>query len=211
MVKKPQRLKPQPLPPPPDTVLDYLAFLVALAQAPVEDLATAPERYYQNTNALPYDQIAVGLHALLHLEGQPEARGPRIEDALIALNPFTDFVAVRDRLRKLFDAIAERKDVRLPVSVTLRIRPAHKAGQQLPIFGARPEDEVMYQTARFIEIAGPDRIRHCAASDCDRLFVKRTKGEYCSTRCQSRTYMRKLREEEKRGDVHAKQTRTRRR
>lgn len=205
MPKKAQHTKKRRrLPPPPATALDLLAFLVAFAQAPVQYLSLDPERYYQEPNVLPYDEISVGLFALLHLEGQPEARG-RLE----VMNPFTDFVPLRDRLRRLFDAIAEHKDVRVPVSLTLRIPPGHLAGRRLPTFGTRRRDEAVYQAIRIIEMVGPDRIRRCAAPDCDRLFVKRTKGEFCSTRCQSRTYMRKQREEDRKGQDHAKQTRTR--
>lgn len=47
-----------------------------------------------------------------------------------------------------------------------------------------------YQLIRLLESVGVEKIRKCAAPDCDRIFVQVTRKEFCSTRCQSRIYMR---------------------
>lgn len=64
-------------------------------------------------------------------------------------------------------------------------------------------DVFYYQIARVLQAAGANRLRTCPAEDCGRLFVKVTKKAYCSTRCQSRIYMRHRREAERRADREA--------
>lgn len=65
----------------------------------------------------------------------------------------------------------------------------------LTSFSGDLRSTVLIQVGR--ALAGPegDRVRTCP--ECSRLFVKVTRKEYCSTRCQSRVYMRTLRKREK--------------
>jgi hypothetical protein len=73
--------------------------------------------------------------------------------------------------------------------------------------------------ARFLDEAAnvlvqvvPQRLFMCKdAPRCTRLFVKVTKKEFCSTRCQSRYYMRERRQREREQDAkqRGKATRTR--
>ena len=56
-------------------------------------------------------------------------------------------------------------------------------------------DRVLYRLIRVLEEVGAEKLRVCPAPDCGRVFVKVTRKAFCSTRCQSRIYMRSYREE----------------
>lgn len=76
--------------------------------------------------------------------------------------------------------------------------------------GGSHVDRMLFECARLLEQAGTGKIKKCPASNCRRIFVKVTKKDYCSTRCQSRTYMQKRRAEERaEKEIHGKKTRTR--
>jgi hypothetical protein len=76
-----------------------------------------------------------------------------------------------------------------------------------------PLDRMLYQIIRVIEKVGADRLLRCQAPDCKRLFLKVTRKEFCSTKCQMRMYMRGKRADEKkeRERSNAKTKRARRR
>ena len=57
-----------------------------------------------------------------------------------------------------------------------------------------PRDRFLYRVIRLLHDVGFDKLRTCRRPDCDRLFFKVTRKEFCSTRCQSRFYMREYRE-----------------
>jgi hypothetical protein len=63
--------------------------------------------------------------------------------------------------------------------------------------GGSELDRMQYQLVRVLEAVGADKIRACR---CGRLFVKVTKKENCSARCQSRFYMREQRARERKED-----------
>ena len=54
-------------------------------------------------------------------------------------------------------------------------------------------DRFRFSVLRILNTVGVDKLAICPAPDCGRLFVRVTRKEYCSTRCQSRLYMRKYR------------------
>ncbi len=75
---------------------------------------------------------------------------------------------------------------------------------------------LQYQVMRLVEEVGVDKLRACHAHKprpetgvCGRLFVKVTKKEYCSTKCQSRAWMKteSTRDPDKKGKRHGKTTR----
>jgi hypothetical protein len=63
------------------------------------------------------------------------------------------------------------------------------------IIDGNPRDILFEQTHRVIANVAIETLKTCQG--CDTLFVKVTKKEYCSTRCQSRLYMRKQRAKER--------------
>jgi len=82
----------------------------------------------------------------------------------------------------------------LPVgALTFGILPTPKWGTRITVDGDAV-DVLSYQTVALIGHAGLDRIKAC---DCERLFVKTGRREFCSDRCQKRIYMRRLRQQER--------------
>ena len=76
---------------------------------------------------------------------------------------------------------------RLPEVGIVAVRDGHTV--RVHVMGS-PVDRLTYQLIRVLEAVGVERLRVCAAPDCGRLFWKVTRKEFCSTRCQSRHYMR---------------------
>jgi hypothetical protein len=60
-----------------------------------------------------------------------------------------------------------------------------------------PRDVLLHQVAWLLTSVGIDRLGVCRATDCGRVYVRITKKRFCSARCQSRTYMRKLRADDR--------------
>ncbi len=90
------------------------------------------------------------------------------------------------------------REEEVSVHLTLGVR---KVGSRVMVTRAgRPGDLFFYRLVRLLEQVGVERLRVCQAPDrsrpggvCGRLFLKVTRKKYCSTRCQSRTYMREHR------------------
>jgi hypothetical protein len=82
---------------------------------------------------------------------------------------------------------------------------------------AATEDQFRYQLVRLVQTVGVEKILRCAAprarstEPCGRIFVKATRKEFCSTRCQTRTYMRTHPDRTREDKNDGKTTRTRRR
>jgi hypothetical protein len=77
-------------------------------------------------------------------------------------------------------------------------------------------DVFLYRTVQLLEIVGTNKLGICQAPmprdparRCGHVFVRVTQKEYCSTKCQSRTYMRGQRQEEKKGRRYGKTSRPR--
>lgn len=70
-----------------------------------------------------------------------------------------------------------------------------------------PHDVFLYAALRTLERSGASRLKTCQAPECERIFVKVTRKEYCSTRCQSRIYMRSYQPRHQTGGRRNGQTR----
>jgi uncharacterized C2H2 Zn-finger protein len=57
------------------------------------------------------------------------------------------------------------------------------------------EHRLIYQAFRVIEQCAPKKVLRCP--ECGTLFLKVTRKEYCSARCQMRAYMRTRRAAER--------------
>ncbi len=58
-------------------------------------------------------------------------------------------------------------------------------------------DVLWFQIVNLVRFAGGERLRVCLADDCDRMFVKVGKREFCSDRCQGRVNSRRVRERDR--------------
>ncbi len=64
------------------------------------------------------------------------------------------------------------------------------------VVNGSPRDRFLYRVIRLVNELGVGKLRACPEYDkgkCDRFFVKVTRKEFCSARCQSRAYMREHR------------------
>jgi hypothetical protein len=61
----------------------------------------------------------------------------------------------------------------------------------------QPRDWLLYRVIRLLEQVGAQNLKTCPAPECGRLFLKVTRKEFCSARCQSRIYMRGYRQQGK--------------
>jgi hypothetical protein len=65
------------------------------------------------------------------------------------------------------------------------------------VVNGSPRDRFMYRLIRLLQDLGFDKLRKCKRPDCDHLFFKVTRKDFCSTQCQSCFYMRELRKRER--------------
>jgi hypothetical protein len=111
--------------------------------------------------------------------------------------------AQRD-LRRLFEDLVGRGQHTADLDLRFRVRTGQEPGVSLVRVSTR--DTVLYDVFTALQEVGPDRIRACP--ECGQIFVKVTRKEYCSTRCQSRVYMRQMRAAERaarqKGSRHGK-------
>jgi len=72
-------------------------------------------------------------------------------------------------------------------------------GRLVPAVEGGPPDSVrtllVLQFRELLLLAGVNNIRKCSAPDCDHLFVKVYRREFCSERCQKRVNKRALRQQ----------------
>ncbi len=92
-----------------------------------------------------------------------------------------------------------------PPQFSVRLRGPHA---QIGVSGSF-RDLVVLQLVWILEHVGLAHVRQCTAPDCERLYVKTYRREFCSTRCQRRT--NKRRERLAAREYHEQQRRSRRR
>ena len=139
---------------------------------------------------------------------------PQSAEALQALQ-----ATIRALLYKLVDqgfAVVERNVKTLLVRAGQPRRPAanYQPATVDQVIDVSPiADRFLNRVIRSLEDVGLENLQVCqaplAGSDdatCGRLFLKVTNKEFCSTRCQARTYMRGY---IPKGSRHGKKTRTR--
>jgi hypothetical protein len=80
------------------------------------------------------------------------------------------------------------------IDVQLRFRVARGPGGVWVLVEGDRRHRFSYRVLRLIDDVGVDKVRQCA---CGRVFVKVTRKEFCSTRCQMRFYMRTVRAKER--------------
>ena len=116
-------------------------------------------------------------------------------------------------LRLTFWAARDLRDDAAPDARAKANSNAYVPRVGLLVYG-EPRDWFLYRIFQLLERLGVERLRVCPEEKCGhRLFFKVTRKEFCSTKCQSRFYMRSVfgpahRKERK---AYGKKTRTRRR
>jgi hypothetical protein len=116
--------------------------------------------------------------------------------------------ALRLELRDVFRRVAAGRTLTLPSfrSVLDLVRDPLPAGRRprsreprtlSVIVNSPPRDAMLYVAQLVLTTVAVKRLSLCAAADCGKAFIKVTKKRFCSMRCQSRTYMRTLREQDR--------------
>lgn len=127
----------------------------------------------------------------------------------------TDFLRQVIALRQTLSAAAERRQMQrlvdemesLPTVALHRMRlaPIAVGRSVLLTVDGDARDVLWFLIVGLLRAVGVSRIQQC---ECNRLFLKTGRREFCSERCQKRVYMRKIRKLEK-GERHGKTTRKR--
>jgi hypothetical protein len=179
--------------------IQALTFLVAFAQIDLEH-ASEPEQRLIERN----------VQMVIHRDdpGHWKQLSSRVDVAFLR--------EAQRRLCGMLKGIAKGGPLAIAGDLVLSlyvIRDGHRSRMQ--VLGSDLH-RLLYQVARLLEAVDLGKIRACPANNCGRMFVKVTKKEYCSTRCQSRTFMQQYRAngyqplgKRKRRVPHDKTTRTR--
>lgn len=134
-----------------------------------------------------------------------------------------DLTALQQRTRALLQPLVRRGFVVVERKVKTLLVRAGPPEHPMPNYSSPVRDNIddvsdipdrfINRLIRAFEEVGLDKLQVCQAplagrddAMCGRLFLKVTRKEYCSPRCQSRTYMRKY---NPKGSRHGKTTRTR--
>jgi hypothetical protein len=103
-----------------------------------------------------------------------------------------EYEHVQQATRRLLSDLIKHGEHTVDVNLRFQVRAGKRAGVMLLRRDAR-RDDMLYDFIAALRRAGTKRIQLCPAPDCDRFFVRVSRKRFCSTRCQSRTYMRKYR------------------
>lgn len=186
--------------------VEDLQFAIAFAQM---DLESASSKELQ--------RIAQRMDALLNPERPTRwTKPPELDSPALARLQTTAL----DFLREMLEAGHVQVDLNLRFWAARDLRPgappqsraerdprAYVSKVGILVYG-QLRDWLLYRVIRLFEELGAEKLQMCPAPDCGRLFFKVTRKEFCSTRCQTRIYMRKKRQEEKE-EQHASVRRTR--
>ncbi len=105
---------------------------------------------------------------------------------------------LRMEARTLLLALIDGRESEMPVAVNFEVR---RHGKRVVVArSGTPRDLFLYALVQAVQTVGLETLRVCRAADrrvaggvCGRLFLRVTNKEHCSTRCQSREYMRNTR------------------
>jgi endogenous inhibitor of DNA gyrase (YacG/DUF329 family) len=139
------------------------------------------------------------------LPGWMGARRPNVAGA--------DAVAIKNEAFELLRGVVEGKKQTVELRIVQQVwRDAQVGpGVHLSTGSDSVRDLVLYRLLRLLERVGTDKLQACG--ECQRLFIKVTRKEFCSTRCQGRVNMRNWRSRNTapatKRRAHGKKTRTR--
>jgi hypothetical protein len=88
---------------------------------------------------------------------------------------------------------AEKRPIARPLTIShLVFAPiyGYGGGKYVLVASGAAEDLFGFMLTKFLERGSLDRIQPCPAENCDRLFFKTGRREYCSRQCQMRVFMR---------------------
>ena len=162
------------------------AMLELITRGPMEFDELAMREYRENTDRLK--EIASRV-------------GPELQDFLRRIVLCQDDGPPTDDL-----GLGWEIDVLAPLTFV-----AQASGGRVRLAVARADlrDFIVLQFLLLVREVGIRNVRECSAPDCQRLFVKTYRREYCSPQCQKRVYMRSMRGKQR--ELEERRQRARRR
>lgn len=105
--------------------------------------------------------------------------------------------ALRQEVRSLFFAILEQRPFDVDLKLQFGVLPKRTTISLVQRFSSNRE-AFLFRLVWLLKQVGTNRLMKCPAAlttgeECGRLFLKVTRKEYCSTRCQARVNMREQR------------------
>ena len=123
--------------------------------------------------------------------------------------------AIREEVRRLLTAAVSGERYRVGLRLVRQLwRDGRISNRPLSsTSSSHARDLVMHRVLGLLEQLGTDRLAICPEPKCGKLFVRITNKAYCSTRCQSRAWMRaeRARNGQRERRRHVKKARARRR
>lgn len=139
-----------------------------------------------------------------------------------------DFEELHSDLQRFIQTIADFRESRdgglvpsLKLSAEYGAIPGDRPGQLFIAVDGRAADLLRLQFLELLRHTGTHRVMRChahvadsrGAATCGRIFVRSGRRDFCSTTCQKRAYMKRVREQQRqpkrRVRHHGKKTRTR--
>jgi hypothetical protein len=105
----------------------------------------------------------------------------------------------------LYDVVLRNATSVYELNLNLTLVPLSAGGLVRVHIDGRYDHVLRYRVAQALDAIGTSKVMKCPATyrrkgqpdqQCGRLFLKRTTGEYCSSRCEKRMTMRRNREQE---------------
>lgn len=187
---------------------EQLEFAVKLAQVKLSDL-----RAGDLLNLRDDLQSFFGRETLLPRLGRKMFSPNQPLDETFSL---ADFAALQKDIYAILSAMVTARDTGKAASVSREItaelivssRPAFKNAAFFSAVG-QVRDMFLLQLFFLLGLEPIDRILRCKAPDCNRIFYRKRKQEFCSTRCTNRAYMKTYRKDATATAKEAKSKQTR--
>ena len=156
----------------------------------------------QNLKGAELKAVEQRVRDLIKWQRHGWVRAPALNRALLlelqsqSLKFLTEIVEVGTDEVELTLKFWAARDLKPRVSQTSRAdRDPHAYESKVGVVvDGAPRDRLLYLIIQLLEELGAEKLRTCADPECGRLFFKVTRKEFCSTRCQSRVYMRTYRD-----------------
>src|SRR5262249_47283525 len=112
-----------------------------------------------------------------------------------------DFQALQKDVRAILNELISGRDEAMPAAPTRRLEQLEFTSFSSPrmknrsVLWARGSTRDTFLFRLFLLLAKEPitRVLRCKAEDCNRLFIRKRKQEFCSTRCTNRHYMKDYR------------------
>src|SRR5262245_35662752 len=93
---------------------------------------------------------------------------------------------LQNEIKAILRGLTENREYEIELRIRFGIK-RHASGIVVTRGSRTERDVFLYQLIRLLEDVGVERLRACP--ECGRLFLKVTRKQFCSTRCQAKVNM----------------------